>query len=64
MEIKKFATLVVCAFMALATYAQRPNVFIDYFGRPNDISFTWAEGLRSNVIFGLAGATPTRYVGR
>lgn len=32
----------------------KPNVFIDYFTRPSDVPFLWAENLRSCVIEGIS----------
>ncbi len=34
-------------------FAQKSNVFIDYFTRPSSVPFLWAETLRSNVIEGI-----------
>lgn len=47
--------LCVWGFMPAAAQEtqSKPNVFIDYFWRPTEISFTTAEQLRSNVIEGI-----------
>lgn len=51
--------LIVCAVSMLPVGAQeestngKPNVFIDYFWRPIEVSFTWTENLRNNVIEGI-----------
>ncbi|MCC8113066.1 MAG: penicillin-binding protein activator LpoB [Bacteroidales bacterium] len=31
----------------------KPNVFFDYFSRPSDVKFSWAEDLRSKVMEGI-----------
>lgn len=31
----------------------KPNVFFDYFDRPNNVSFVWAEAIRNNVMEGI-----------
>ncbi|MDO4165310.1 MAG: hypothetical protein Q4D56_13160 [Bacteroides sp.] len=45
------------ALMALPGYSQesagKPNVYIDYFSRPQEVKFSWAENLRSCVIEGI-----------
>lgn len=59
--MRKIATAALLVFAALfvATPALaqeekgKPNVFIDYFSRPSDMSFVWAEYIRSNVMQGL-----------
>lgn len=56
MKMKFKALLfVACALFSVSGYAQagKPNVFIDYFYRPSEVSFTWAENLRSCVIEGI-----------
>lgn len=50
----------LCVSYALSGYAQeadeakgKANVFIDYFWRPSEVSFSWAENLRNCVIEGI-----------
>ncbi len=31
----------------------KPNVFFDYFDRPNNVTFVWAEAIRNNVMEGI-----------
>lgn len=57
---KKAVLLIACAVSMLPVGAQeeesangKPNVFIDYFWRPIEVSFTWTENLRNNVIEGI-----------
>ncbi len=61
MGIKKTVLCFVCFLSAMIGFAQdaetakgKPNVFIDYFWRPEGVSFTWAENLRSAVIEGIS----------
>ena len=61
LNLKSTMLLVACAFSTLTVNAQeggeakgKPNVFIDYFWRPAEVSFTWAENLRSCVIEGIS----------
>ncbi len=57
----KAILLVAMACLALPMIAQdedeapagKPNVYIDYFSRPSDVPFKWAEDLRNKVIEGL-----------
>ncbi len=60
LNVKSAMLLVACAMGVLTANAQeageakgKPNVFIDYFWRPAEVSFTWAENLRSCVIEGI-----------
>lgn len=57
---KKAVLFIACAVSVLSVSAQdaestsgKPNVFIDYFWRPAEVSFTWAENLRNSVIEGI-----------
>lgn len=50
----------VCAMLSMTANAQeeeaaagKPNVFIDYFYRPSNVSVLWADNLRSCVIEGI-----------
>ncbi len=53
MKSRRISFLVMFALMSLVINAQKPNVYIDYFTRPSNISFGWAEALRSNVMQGI-----------
>lgn len=59
-KIIKTLLLVVCAMTSVTASAQdeeqaasKPNVFIDYFYRPSNVSVLWADNLRSCVIEGI-----------
>lgn len=61
LNVKSAVLIIACAFSTLTVNGQeseaakgKPNVFIDYFWRPNEVSFTWAENLRSCVIEGIS----------
>lgn len=56
----KTLLFVMCAMFSISANAQeeeaaagKPNVFIDYFVRPNNVSQVWAENLRSCVMDGI-----------
>lgn len=58
---KKAVLFIACTVSVLSVGAQeteeakgKPNVFIDYFWRPVELSFTWAENLRNSVIEGIS----------
>lgn len=56
--MKKLFLLTVAIFLSsLYVLAQepqgKPNVFIDYFSRPNSVPFAWAEAIRNNVMEGI-----------
>ncbi len=56
--MKKFFLLTVSILLtAICAMAQepqgKPNVFIDYFSRPNSVRFAWAEAIRNNVMEGI-----------
>ncbi len=61
MKIKNLFLCFACSLSALVGFAQdvepakgKPNVFIDYFWRPDGVSFTWAENLRACIIEGIS----------
>lgn len=57
--MKKLFLLTVAVMMGmLSSLAQdepqgKPNVFFDYFDRPDNVSFVWAEAIRNNVMEGI-----------
>lgn len=57
--MKKFFLLAMSAILGMtAAIAQdepvgKLNVFFDYFDRPNNVSFIWAETIRNNVMEGI-----------
>lgn len=61
LNAKALMMLLVCTFCAMSLNAQdavtedkgKPNVFIDYFWRPSNVSFNWVEALRNSVIEGI-----------
>lgn len=58
LKVRMIVLVLLCASYALTGYAQeeakgKPNVFIDYFWRPSNVSFSWAENLRNSVIEGI-----------
>lgn len=58
-NLKSAFLLLIIFFSVLPINAQvgedgtKPNVFIDYFWRPKEMSFTWVEALRNSVIEGI-----------
>lgn len=54
---KLFLMTVALILGAITAMADEPqgklNVFIDYFSRPNSVSFPWAEAIRNNVMEGI-----------
>lgn len=55
---KLFLLTVAMMFSMISSLAQdepqgKPNVFFDYFDRPNGVSFVWAEAIRNNVMEGI-----------
>ena len=54
---KLFLMTVALIMGTIAAMADEPqgklNVFIDYFSRPNSVSFSWAEAIRNNVMEGI-----------
>ena len=57
--MKKLFLLTVAMMLGmLSSFAQdepqgKPNVFFDYFDRPNSVAFVWAEAIRNNVMEGI-----------